>query len=208
MINKISPHHFIYGLHSQLREQQAVMKDGRLSHYANQFIQDHDLALYVPVRIRIDVSPYEKRKPGQTGESKRHKEWERTVAASIHFLITAHYRTFMAEGAYADTLSQVKPNQWENISNHDSCWHGEVDSRITALCWRVYDRAYVGIPQEQHPEDRTSVIDQSIGDWLLGGTPLRFARIKREYVDGYHSRLTEIKPVEFKLTFEEQQHVG
>src|SRR6185437_9846627 len=53
----------------------------------------------------------------RAGGTKHHKEWERRFQRTVHVIITERHNVFCAV-----TDPRQEPEQWENSSNHDSCW--------------------------------------------------------------------------------------
>jgi hypothetical protein len=101
-------------------------------------------ALYVSVDVGASHYGYEK--DGNT----EHEYGARHYRKLVHFLITGNVHVWTVKADFTGfPLSKIKPEDWENVSNHDTCWR--TDGIHNALVDAYFESTtYV---QEHLPEE-------------------------------------------------------
>lgn len=148
-----------------------------------------DLALYFEVEISIENFGFER--DGNT----HHEDWARAFHRSVKIVVTAKHEVFV----------KVGDGDWENTSNHSSCWRSdglrviwETMHEGWKYCWEHVPEEHQNSPAEMH---RFCTIN---GGCFSKGA-VRFMRVKTARKEGDHYRrvLTEMRPVKFTVQIEE-----
>lgn len=127
----------------------------------------------VGIRYTVEVSArcfgYEK--DGST----HHPEWEGQYYKVLHIIVAQPHRVYIARSATHDT-HKIKPEEYKNISNHDSEWRSSLD-KIYQECMTAYDVAYQNMPENLKPAPIAANIEVSMTP--IFNRPFSFVLIER-----------------------------
>jgi hypothetical protein len=127
-----------------------------------------------------------------------HPEWKRNYRKNIHVIILRPRMVFIAVTDETH-LELVPPSEFNNTSNHDSCWRTDGLRLLREESWRAYNHCYDHMPEEHKPLIGLSTLDMDIAQ--VFGKPMRFVRVEHKPLndDSYHRELTEIKEAPYEL---------
>lgn len=158
---------------------------------------DPALALMFSVHISQENYGYEKN--GNT----HHDEWRRRYNSTVHVIITARHRVYVAIGGFR--WKTIPMTDWKNTSNHDSEWRGglsPIDQEISNAwdhCYRWMEDDEVAcahMPENMYyPQPHVYM-----GQGLSSSEPIKFVRVTRaplEPRDSYFDQITAIEEVDF-----------
>lgn len=161
----------------------------------NRIVQCEDDAQNVGLHLAIEVSVdnHGYMKDGNTHVATREAHFFRV----LHFIITNRHRVYYA---VSEVHRRPKPEEYVNLSNHDSCWRSALD-KIDECEFEGYEHCFChpGIPESERGSfyDNHSRIRTQFARF---GTPLRYVKIQRgplPKADHYFDRLVGIEPLEF-----------
>lgn len=156
---------------------------------------ENNEGLYFLIRIESNFHGYEK--DGNT----HHEEWKGSCRKNLHIIIFQNNRVFAAE--FNDNIREI-PEEWKNLSNHDSCWRDAIQSYITSKCFETFDTVHKNAPEEVHPENKNSNLSVRVHHNLFG--PLFkcvSGDIESDYEEsscGYFKKLSNVEIIKKQIT--------
>ncbi|BCG50272.1 hypothetical protein [Ralstonia phage RP13] len=137
-------------------------KDTRLIHRIDQFSRDEQgnrVAQGMYFRVQMSMSNYGYEKDGNT----KHDDWERHAYRTVHIVLLDPHYVFAAVSHKEKEFSTLDPREFENLSNHDSCWKSALD-KIDQVQSEMYEACFSHMPDEHrkapvyvHPHNRLDV---------------------------------------------------
>ena len=154
----------------------------------NPFFMSQDIALYMAVTISARNIGFIKTDKG----GDYHPELARSFYETAHFLITSRYSLYHAEGTPRTTPT---PDQWKNVSNHDSAWRGAIDEILSVMCGKA--RAYCELHMPAEQNYRAEVEFQFESQDLAMFKFYQLETVRKE--DNYFKDIVSVKPLDFSF---------
>lgn len=152
--------------------------------------------MYFQYCFRFDNYGYEK--DGET----RHGEWERRYSRVVHVVVTETHNVFIAIDD-GDFLRKSEKDmislEWENTSNHDSCWRSDGLNEIRKALWNGYKQCWSHVPEEHRRCLNEADIHGEFHNWFFGNPPFQLVHVTAESVDDYRLKPKAIRIVDFRL---------
>ncbi len=132
-----------------------------------------------------------------------HKKWANQERIYVTVIVTGNHKVFIAK-TDCFNVSDVKPTDFKNTSNHNSCWKSDGLSDLHSMFSEVSDKYFINVPKEERAslQNGTEVFfGLSIGQYKL----FDFVHVKyidEDDSDTYWKKLTEITKSDATITFE------
>lgn len=141
-----------------------------------------------------------------------HKEWIRRKGRTIHTLVTARHRVYMAsvnpddyKGADAQYLEHIRPHLFKNVSNHDSEWSSAIESTIQDELREAYSFCFGFMPEGLRPAPCEVSVSTTFGNGMLNRSVLNFVEVGRKSLgDNYFDGLQSIRPLRVRMILESE----
>lgn len=164
-----------------------------------QMVQDnesfvrHEEGIYFIIEIEGRNFGYEK--DGNTF----HEEWRKFEHKFVHVLIIRPHNVFIAVSDSSDTPEH---EDFENTSNHDSCWRTDGFHKIGVATWDIYKDIYENTPDEHRPIPLAANMDFWLSHhWLGIGDVFKFVKVKMKYEgNSYKYHLESLEVVKKTIT--------
>lgn len=159
------------------------------------------LGLFFNVEIHIENFGYER--DGNT----HHKEWERDFYRSLQFVVTARHEVFVRKSeSHVEAIREDKlvAGQWQNASNHDSCWHSDGLRCIWETLVEGHEFCWGHVPDAHQKSMNEMNRHCSVNTGVFSRGLIQLVRVETES-DPERSgwrRLVSLKHVPFNLSLE------
>lgn len=139
--------------------------------------------------------------------STHHREWEAAYRKFLHIIILRPRQVFVAI-SNEPSWKAIPLDEFENTSNHDSCWRTDGLRAITNQYFTSHDACFSHMPDEHKQAPCYSSAGVSLIP--LFGPLFRFVKADTELFDdgSYHHKrkITSLKEVQFSYVLKEDQH--
>lgn len=157
-----------------------------------------DLAFATTLQIRCDNNGYV--------NNTYHAKYESHYSKFIHIIINNSRRVFIAVNDEIN-IFKVDPSEFENTSNHDSCWQSDGLNIISQEYFKSYNACYDNVPEKHRVPPILADINGIFSPFFR--PIVNYARI--EYTDdespnnisGYFKKLISIRKVNFTIHVED-----
>jgi hypothetical protein len=153
--------------------------------------------------VGIDVDNYGYEKDANT----HHSEWERHFRTYVHIIVVLPHRVYVAlsDSGY---LKDVRPDEFKNIGNHDSCWHSD-DFTMGDIVFKGYHECYDHVPREHCPIPLAANIDVRLSPLVFSEQVFTFVEVTRKNLPqdksngwNYFDALESIKVKPYRIAFD------
>lgn len=197
MQNLVSVRHLIVDLWEQVLSSK---KDALLG---DMWDTRPNVAMHFKLNLSMTNHGYDK-------QGNRNDNWIRRVDRTIHTLVTARHRVYMASvnpnryvGAEAEYLEHIRPHLFKNVSNHDSEWSSAIETTIQDEIREAYSFCFGFMPEGLRPAPCEVSVFTTFGNGMLNRSVLSFVEIERRNMnDHYFDSLQTIRPLRVKMTLE------
>ncbi|BAG41757.1 hypothetical protein [Ralstonia phage phiRSL1] len=168
---------FVNGVNTQHARQLQPMKDGVYG-------------LYFRLQVHAWNGGYERN--GQV----HHAEWERRYDRVLHVIVTERHNVFVARTDRTRSTELPPLDQWENTTNHDSCW-SQNGFGLREVVNEAYETCWAHMPEPHKlPPVMTPIMCQ-FENWCFGAPPFTAVKVKAvvDPEDSYRKVLLDIKPL-------------
>lgn len=115
-----------------------------------------------------------------------HKGWEKHYRKLVHIIVIKPYSVFVCESEFS--MSHPGAGQYENTSNHDSCWREGVE--LFGHVMKGYDFCYGDMQTKHKPAPVAAVIRTSPTIFTKPIQAVKCATTRLD--DGYHKKLVSL----------------
>ena len=151
----------------------------------------------VAFSVNTQFSDYGYKEDGNT----EHEYGSNEVRSYVHLILCGNVHVWAYVGDECDPL-KAPVDEWENISNHDSCWRDSIDSFLTRHQHKCCDKVQEHLPEKMRkaPKDVSThhILGRFLGKDIFAFVTIKFER--DETSGSYRFKLLNVKPSEKKLT--------
>lgn len=108
-----------------------------------------------------------------------HPEWERHYRKIIHIIVTQTHNVFSA--VTAASVEEAPLKDWQNPSNHDSCWSSDGLRAVHNVAAAAYDHCFAWMDDVNRPAPALTNPLVQFSRWHFGRPPFEIVKVKGIY---------------------------